>query len=425
MRTPRTLVVRRGPGPRIARLPGKVTIALAAALLAGCGGGAADEPPEPIDSDTLVVYSSLPRSGDSAEAGDSVAAGQRLALADAGGRVGRHRVRLVELDSADADESDWDPDRVEENAERAADDPATIAYLGELELGASAVSVPVTNEESILQVSPGDGLATLTLPQTGPGATPERFYPAEVRSFFRLVPPDSAQAGPLAAVARSGGARRVALAHDAGIFARQLAGGVEQAAADQGLTVTGVERVQPDLDEHDSLGRRLARESPQAVIYQGVGGEAAMTLLTAMGDGPLASRPLVAASPLARPGALPAGQPDDPVAVVSPMLPARQYPRAGRRVLARIEARHGSAPVEALYGYESMRVVLQALRAAGPRVSDRLAVIEAARTSGPKGSVIGRYRFDDRGDSSRRRLALYELWRGRLEYQGPAPGSGR
>jgi hypothetical protein len=72
-----------------------------------------------------------------------------------------------------------------------------------------------------------------------------------------------------------------------------------------------------------------------------------------------------------------------------------------------------------------MRIVLEALRAAGPRATDRLAVIEAARERGPQGSVIGPYRFDDRGDTSLRRLALYELERGRLEYRGPAPGSAR
>jgi hypothetical protein len=39
--------------------------------------------------------------------------------------------------------------------------------------------------------------------------------------------------------------------------------------------------------------------------------------------------------------------------------------------------------------------------------------------------VLGRYRFDARGDTSMRRLALYRLWRGRLEYRGPAPASAR
>lgn len=397
---------------------------LSLALFAGCGGSGSDDGPEPIRAGALVVYSSLPRSGGFAELGDAVAAGQRLALADAGGRAAGHRIKLVELDSAEPDERDWDPDRVEENAERATDDPAAVAYLGELGLGASAVSLPVTNAASILQVSPADGLTSLTLPQEGPGEGPERFYPSEVRNFLRLVPPDSAQAGPLVAVARRTGARRVALAHDGGIFGRQLAGGVERAAHDRALEVTAVERVQPELDEAPALARRLERERPDAVIYHGIGGDPAATMLAAAGAGRLAGRPLIAAGPLGRPGALPGGGPSRRLEVVSPMLPPHSYPAAGRRILARLRARQrAQPPVEALYGYESMRVVLQALRAAGRRATDRLAVIEAARAEGPRGSVVGRYRFDARGDSSRRRLALYSLVGDRVRYRGPAPGS--
>jgi ABC-type branched-subunit amino acid transport system substrate-binding protein len=244
-----------------------------------------------------------------------------------------------------------------------------------------------------------------------------------VRSFLRLVPPDSSQAGPLVALARHSGARRIALAHDGGIFGRQLAGGDEQAARDEGVAVTGVERVQPDPGERDSLAERLSRGDPQAVIYQGVGGAAARALLAAMDERPLASRPLIAASPLAQPGALPGERSAGALEVISPMLPASEYPAAGRRVLARLGAHRRPAPVEALYGYESMRLVLAGLRAAGRRAANRLAVIQAARADGPRGSVIGRYRFDRRGDVSTRRLALYRERLGRLEYRGPAPGS--
>jgi branched-chain amino acid transport system substrate-binding protein len=401
-----------------------VTALLALTLLAGCGGD--DDAPEPIRSDTLVVYSSLPLSGASADLGRAVAAGQRMALADAGARAGGHRVKLVELDSSEPDERDWDPDRVEENAERAADDPAAVAYLGELELGASAVSLPVINEESILQVSPTDGLSSLTVPQPGPGAGPERFYPAEVRSFLRLVPPDSAQAGPLVALARGSGAARIALVHDGGIFGRQLAGGVEQAAVDQGLEVTRVERLQPEPEQAASLVRRLARDDPQALIYLGIGGEPAVTMVAALEQGALAGIPLFASSALAKPGALADARHETALEVVSPILPTARYPRRGRRVLARIgRGSGGRAPVQALYGYESMRVVLAALRRAGKRAGDRRAVIEAARTHGPDGSVIGEYRFDARGDTSRRALGLYRSSRTGLEYRGPAPGSAR
>jgi branched-chain amino acid transport system substrate-binding protein len=398
---------------------------LSLVLIAGCGGGGSDERAEPVDSDTLVVYSSLPRSGGSQVVGDAVAAGQRLALSDAGGRVGSYAVKLVDLDSAEPDERDWDPDLVAENASRAADDPAAIAYLGELELGATAVSLPVTNERSILQVSPTDGLTSLTLPQSGPGAGPERFYPEDARNFLRLVPPDSAQAGPLVAIARQSRATRLALAHDGGIFGRQLAGAVEQAAADQGLQVTTVERVEPDLEEAPDLARELAEDIPEAVIYLGIGGDPAATILATLDDPVLAGTPLIGAAPLATPDALPADEPVQPLPVVTPMLPPQRYPPAGRRILRRLAKEQGTTPpVEALYGYESMRVVLEALRAAGKDAADRTAVIDAAREEGPRGSVIGPYRFDRRGDTTRHRLALYDIERGELVYRGVAPGSG-
>ena len=56
------------------------------------------------------------------------------------------------------------------NAHRAADDPSAIAYLGELDYGASAVSLPITNDAGLLQVSPGDGLTSLTQAAAGPAA---------------------------------------------------------------------------------------------------------------------------------------------------------------------------------------------------------------------------------------------------------------
>ena len=238
-------------------LPLKVTAVLSLALLAGCGGGGDSDRPEPIQADTLVVYSSLPRSGGSQATGDAVAAGQRLALADAGGRVGVAPIKLVELDSAEPDERDWDPDRVAENAGRAADDPAAIAYLGELELGASAVSLPVTNEESILQVSPTDGLTQPDACRSpGPAPAPSASTPRTRTTSSGSCRRTRRRRARSSRVARESGAATLAIAHDGGIFGRQLAGGVEQAAADQGLEVTTVERIEPELDEAPDLARR-------------------------------------------------------------------------------------------------------------------------------------------------------------------------
>src|SRR4051812_18888865 len=139
-------------------------LALCAPALSACGGG---REPERASGDSLTVYASMPRQGPSARMADSVGAGARLALADAGGRAGGKRIRLIELDSSRPEGDTWDPSVVEENARRAADDPTAIAYIGELDEGASAVSVPVTDDAGILQVSPGDGFTSLTRLEPG------------------------------------------------------------------------------------------------------------------------------------------------------------------------------------------------------------------------------------------------------------------
>ena len=117
----------------------------------------------------------------------------------------------------------WEPALVSANAKRTADDPTTIAYLGDLDYGASAVSVPTTNEAGVLQVSPSDGLTSLTtVPPGRPQGGPARYYPTDERSFLRLAPSDLRMAEVLLARARELGARRLAVVYDGQVYAREL-----------------------------------------------------------------------------------------------------------------------------------------------------------------------------------------------------------
>jgi ABC-type branched-subunit amino acid transport system substrate-binding protein len=183
----------------------------------------------------LTVYSSLPRAGVSARVADAVAAGERLALADAHGRAAGRAVRLVELDSAVPGGQAWDPAAVEANARRAVDDPTAIAYIGELDLGGSAVSVPVTSGGKLLQVSPGDGLTTLTRADPAePEELPARYYHGGRRNLIRLVPTDAQQAAAILAWVHADGVRRLAIVRDDELFGRELA--AEAAAVAPALT---------------------------------------------------------------------------------------------------------------------------------------------------------------------------------------------
>src|SRR4051794_9756759 len=313
----RMTALRPGQSPPPVRTPNRMKPAtylqllamLCALALSACGGASTKATPR-VPGRTLTVYASVPRQGASARTADAVAAGARLALADAGGRAGGKEVRLVELDSSRPDGETWDPSTVQANAKRAADDPTAIAYIGELDEGASAISIPVTNDRGILQVSPGDGLTGLTRQEPGASIAtrPERYYPSGRRSFLRLVPTDLLQAGTLVGWARARGAHQVAIVQDERLFGRELANQSRSVAAKLDVGLVDPVEAGRDPTAYPALAKKLAAERPDAVLYTGLGDQNAGLLLTAI-QRALPGVPLYAGSGLASVSPLPAGPP--------------------------------------------------------------------------------------------------------------------
>lgn len=399
--------------------------------VAGCRGADEDRADARVPGRTLTVYASMARQGDSAHQAAAASAGARLALRDASDQAGAYRVRLVELDSSDPDSGEWNPARVAANADRAADDPTAIAYLGELDFGASAVSVPITNDAGILQVSPGDGLTRLTRyepTESGPG--PERYYPSGRRTFVRLVPNDLLQASAIVAWVRESGARSLATVNDQGFFGREVAAEVALIADCQGLSVTSANEIAAGPEGASALAERVADDRPDAVVYAGGAHDGTAPLLGELHD-ELPRAPLFAAGGVANRAVDRGG-----LEAVSPRgvtqgfftrapLPAASYPRAGRRVLRRLASAGSTEPLptDALYGYESMELILDAVTRAGENGGDRLSVIERALEPRTRSSVLGTYRIDAFGDTDEVRFAGYRSAAGGASYVGiRAPG---
>jgi branched-chain amino acid transport system substrate-binding protein len=412
--------------PRSGRLPIAPCGAIAAScmglalLLAACGSS---EPRSAPRGGALTIYSSLPREGVSSRAADAVADGEALALSDARGHAAGHPVRLVELDSAAPGGDTWDPAVVEANARRAADDPTAIAYLGELDLGGSAVSVPVTSAADLLQVSPQDGLTSLTRPDPAePEAVPESYYPRGRRNFVRLAPTDAQQAEALVAWVRDGDVRRLAVVRDDSLFGRELAAETTLAARNQHVTVTGVEEARRGAADYVDLAHDVAMLHPDAVAYTGLGDDDGDRVLEALRRS-LPGAAIYGSSGLAAaPGAGQAPAAD----VLKIAAPASRYGPRARAVLSRLRAQRGTpVAVDALYGYEAMRLVLDALDSAAGRAGERTAVVAAAMHPRGRRSLLAGYG----ADASTARFAGYRRADGRLAFVGlrraPAPGSGR
>jgi branched-chain amino acid transport system substrate-binding protein len=412
----------------------RLAVLLLGALLVGSCGGGSDERPQVPDG-ALTIYTSLPRHGDSASAADAVLQGQRLALDDHHNRAGGRPVKLVPLDSSKPDGETWDPAVVERNADRAADDPRAIGYLGEMDLGGSAISVPVTNDKDIVQIAPLDGLTSLTQVQPGgPRGGPERYFPTDERTFARLVPSDLSVATALVDWAREQGAERIAIVHDDRLYGRSIAAQAVFVADARKLPVVTVKEVEAadEPEDYADTARALAeeKERPDAIVYAGLADQTAEPLLGAI------ERALPAASLYA------AGIPPDraltgvgSVRLISATRPVRDYPPRGQRVLDRIAARNGGAepPVASLYGYESMRLLLDAINRAAPNSGDRkLVTREALRAGARPNSVIGDLSLTRTGDVADQRVAAYRRDGNHLVYEGlrlpdppalpPAPG---
>jgi ABC-type branched-subunit amino acid transport system substrate-binding protein len=320
-------------------------LAIVAASVTACG----DDDPEStrVRGDTLTVYASVPEYGAEARAGRAATVGMRQALAAAGGETAGRRVKLVILPSTRPSDATWDPGTVESNADRAAEDPTTIAYIGELDRGASAVSLPVTNREQILQVSPADTLTSLTRRPPGrPRAGPERYYPSELRTFVRLVPPDLTAARRVVADLRAGGTRRLAIVTGAGIadheFEAMLLGliGTGQPQTIDRLAAPGPD---DDPDSISDLADELVESDPEAIVYVAPDSRPTRAVLAAIGA--------------RMPG----------VTLISGPAAARQHELSAR-----------SARCARLLGREAMQLTLAAVDAAGP---DRRAVVKAAKAA--------------------------------------------
>ncbi len=397
------------------RRPLALALMALAPVAAGCGGG--DASSTRITSDTLTIYTSLPLRGEREADGRAVLRGQKLALQEAGGRVGSLDIGLVALDNTRTSTGRWDPRQVAANAREAAENPSTIAYIGDLDSGASAVSVPIVNEIGVLQVSPLSGYTGLT--QVADKGEPAKYYPSAKRTFARLVPTGAREALGLADWLRDLGISRVTLAHDG--LQEGLGHGteLERVLRQAGVAVVRSIRVDPSDDPPDVAGalRDVLRGPAVALVYAGGSTSTASALLGAVAER-APGKQLFATSGVAGPRLAEGLAELETVRVVSPLLPLAERPPAARRMAARYrELFDAPPPPSALYGYEAMRSILDAIGRAGKNGNDRQAVIDSYLGSSVSRSVLGSYAIGEDGDVSGAAIGGFSVRSGRLRLE--------
>jgi branched-chain amino acid transport system substrate-binding protein len=398
----------------LARWLGLVALAAVPLGVVGCGEVAVSDVAE-ATSGQLTIYSSLPLQGPTAAISKQIVDGEKLALADAGGRAGPFKIDYSSLDDASPASGRWDPGVTATNAKIAAQDTSTIAYLGDLDSAATAISLPFVNAAGILQVSPASPYVGLATSFDAGQDEPERFYPSGKRTFARLQPGDLAQADAQVQLMKALRVRSLYVLDDQDPFQMPLAEIVAGDAQSAGIAVLA----------HDSIStvagavftgevEKIVESHAQAVFLAGGEGTGTAALWRALHRAAprlllLASSSAVTESFTSHLGAAAAS-----TYITTPVLPVGMYPPAARGVLRdyrSVFAAQGGP--YALYGYEAMTLVLDAIRSAGSRGDDRQTVIDRVLATRNRNSVIGGYSIGPHGETTLSRYGVDRVIDGR------------
>lgn len=393
-------------------------LALPASSLAACGED--EKPGTPEGTKTLTVYASLPLSGPSERQSRDMVDAMKLRLSEARGRVGPLTVNVVPLDSSETDDGQWTNEKVLDNAKVAVKDPNAIAYIGDLDSAATALTLPLLNEAGILQVSPSSTYTGLTRKADGRKGEPERFYPSEQRTFGRPVPPDSVQARALVSWMEAEGRKRLYLLDDRDIAGYGLTVAVQRLAEAAGIEIVAHDDVDGDGEDGGfaERARKVAESGADAFLY---GGSTRSNLARMYRDvGAAAPRVALYGGDRMTEGVVRDALPSSVqrrVRITAPLLPDRLLPRSAARFTRTFRARFRRTPEPyAVFAYEAMGVTLQAIADAGERGNRRAAVVEAFFAIRDRRSPLGSYSVTPSGDTSLRSYAGYHVRDGRLAF---------
>jgi branched-chain amino acid transport system substrate-binding protein len=371
---------------------------------------------------TVTVYSSLPLQGPQRPQTTDMVKGIELALEQAGNRAGAFEVKYESLDDSTAQAGAWTPEATQANARRAVQDDSTALYIGEFNSGASAISIPILNEAGVPQISPANTAVGLTSDEPGaePGE-PDKYYPSGERTYARITPKDTIQGAALATLMQEDGCTKVFMTNDKEVYGAGLASNIQGAADGLGLEIAANEEIDKNAPNYRSLASRAAGEGVDCFVYAGITANNAVQLFkdfeAAVPDLKLYGPDGVAEGGFFDPkeGGIPddvAGNTKVTIATLSP----DEYPPEGQDFFDAFREKYDEPNPNpyAIYGYEAMRLALDAIERSG--TGEKADILSALFETTDRQSVLGTYSIDENGDTTLTDYGVYAIDGGVLEY---------
>ena len=366
-------------------------------------------------AETLKIISSLPRTGSANSQTTTMADAIKLAIEDHGGKAGGFDIVYEDWDNSSPERGNWDPAIESANADKAIKDTAVIAAIG-YNSGATKISLPKYNAAGISQL----GFSTwpgLTKPGLGEPNEPKIYQPSGKPGFFRIVPADDLQGSVGARWAQELGAKKVYVLHDKELYGKGIATIFEKTATALGMTVLGVEGIDPKAANYRSLATKIRATNPDLVYFGGLtqtnGGQIAKDLKIVgvkakfmAPDGCYEQAFIDAAGKENVEGNF---------YVTFGGLPADKLTGKGAEFYKRFKDKFHSEPeAYASYAYETTQVILSAIDKT--KSSDRFKIRDAIAATKDYDGILGKWSFDQNGDTTSTIMTGNIVKDGRFEF---------
>ncbi|HEX9990049.1 MAG TPA: branched-chain amino acid ABC transporter substrate-binding protein [Chloroflexia bacterium] len=370
-----------------------------------------------ISQSTIKIVSSLPRTGLSKRQTDDIVAGYLMVLEESNNKAGNFTIIYEDLDDSASQAGRWDPNSEMSNAVKSANDPDVMVYLGPFNSGAAAISIPILNEAGLAMISPSNTAPELTKPGFD-DQTYNSLYTSGPKNYFRVSTSDDVQGAAAANWATELGFTNAYILDDQKVYGRAVASTFEKQFKVNGGTVQAHEGIDYHLEDFKFLMNKVLDSRADLVYFGGLvdtGGPQLLKDLRSVApntafmgpDGIYSVAFIDAAGADIAEGVYATGYYSMDIA---------DFGTEGKAFLEKFKTKYGrDADPYAIYGYESMKVALNAIERAGKK--DRAAILDAIRNTRDYQGALGTWSFDENGDISLDAVPAFKVESGDYVFQ--------
>jgi branched-chain amino acid transport system substrate-binding protein len=278
-----------------------------------------------------------------------------------------------------------------------------MVYLGTFNSGAAKVSIPILCKANLGMISPANTYPGLTKKIEGAveANEPDVYYEGCKRNYTRVVPTDEIQGAAAANWSKQLGATKAYVLDDTELYGHGIAVVYANTAPKIGLQlVGGPEGIDAKASDYRALAQKVRQSGADIVFFGGItqnnAGKLWQDLRATLGndvklmgpDGIFEQAFIDAAGPAAEGTYITFGG-----------VPPSKLTGAGQQWYQKYKQQFNSEPeAYAGYGYESMKVALDAINRANRK--DRAAIRDAIFATRNFQGALGTWSFTDTGDTT-------------------------